>query len=82
LRDEASKPSQNFVPVQRKDRDKNGTENEGKGIQRHPPHTHTPRDSPYLQTPNPDTIVVVKKYLLTGAWYGCLLRVSTSTCSI
>jgi hypothetical protein len=32
---------------------------------------------PYT-TPNPDTIVDANKSLLTGAWYSCLLRGSTS----
>ena len=31
-------------------------------------------DPSHIQSPNPDTIVHVKKYLLTGAWYSCLLR--------
>jgi len=28
----------------------------------------------HMQPPNPATIVDAKEYLLTGAWYGCLLK--------
>jgi len=54
---------------------KNGTESEGKAIQRLP----QPRDAPYLQTPNHDTIADAKMFLLKGDWYGCYLRVSART---
>ena len=54
---------------------KNGTEFEGRAIQK----TASPRDPFHLQTSNPGTISDAKKHLLTGAWYGCSLRGSTST---
>jgi hypothetical protein len=31
-------------------------------------------DQSHIQSPNEDTIVNAKKCLLTGTWYGCLLR--------
>lgn len=37
------------------------------------------RDPSYLWTPNPHIIADDQKNLLTGAWYGCFPRVSTST---
>jgi hypothetical protein len=40
-------------------------ESEGKGIQIPPPSP--PGDPSYIQSPNPDTIVVAKKCMLTGA---------------
>jgi hypothetical protein len=43
------------------------------------PETASPRDLSHLQTPNPNTIADAKKRLLTGVWYGCSLRGSTST---
>jgi hypothetical protein len=46
------------------------------------PEIAPPRDPSHLQTLNPDTIADVKKFLLTGAWYGYFLRGSTSTWSI
>jgi hypothetical protein len=39
------------------------------------PETVPPGDPSHIQLPNPDTIVGAGKCLLTGAWYGCLLRV-------
>ena len=41
---------------------------------KHNLETATPRDPSHLQTLNPETIVDAKKFLLTGAWYGCPLR--------
>jgi hypothetical protein len=38
------------------------------------PETVPLRDPFHLQRPKPDTIADAKKCLLTGAWYGCLLR--------
>jgi len=40
-----------------------GAETEGKAMQRLPPSG----DSSHIQTPDPDTIVDAKKFLLTGA---------------
>ena len=37
------------------------------------PDTATHGDPSHIQTTNSDTIVDDKKYLLTGAWYSCLL---------
>jgi hypothetical protein len=43
------------------------------------PETAPPRDSSYLQTSNPDTILDAKKCLLIGAWWsGYSPRGSTS----
>ena len=39
-------------------------------------------DPSHIQSPYPDTIVDDNKYLLTGAWYRCLLRGSASTWQI
>ena len=46
------------------------------------PETAPPGDPSHTQFPNPDTIVDANKCLLTGAWYSCLLRGSTSACQI
>jgi hypothetical protein len=49
---------------------KDGSETEGKGIQRPP----IGWDPSYAQTPNPDIIVDAKMCLLTGTWHGCSQR--------
>jgi len=41
-------------------------------------HTHT-HTHIYLHPPNPDNIDEAKKWMLTGAWSSCLLRVSVRT---
>jgi hypothetical protein len=38
------------------------------------PETVPVEDSSHIQTPNPETIVDGKKYMLSGAWYRCLMR--------
>jgi hypothetical protein len=48
----------------------------------HKKKTTPPRDPSHLQTPMPHTTVDTKKSLLSGAWYGCSLRGSTSTSPI
>jgi len=40
------------------------------------PETATHRDPSHMQSRNPVTIEDAKRYMLTGAWYSCLLRVS------
>ena len=37
-------------------------------------------DLSYIESPNPDTNADTKKFLLTGAWYYCLLRGSDKAC--
>ena len=65
LRDDVTHAYQNFkprsIPVQRKNRNKDGTETEGKAIP-----TAPPRDLSHLQTPKPHTIADIKKHLLIG----------------
>jgi hypothetical protein len=60
-----------------KTRRKHGSETEGKAIQRLP-HIGIYPICGYPPSPT-HTIADAKKYLLTGAWYGCSLRGSTST---
>jgi hypothetical protein len=56
-------------------RKKNGAETDVKAIQR------LPHLGIHLicRHPNPDNTADAKKYLGTGAWYGCPMRGSTST---
>ena len=44
------------------------------GAETEHPETLLPGDSFYKKSPNPDTIMDDKKYLLKGANYACLLR--------
>jgi hypothetical protein len=37
----------------------------------------SPEDPSHIHSPNPDSIVDANKCLLTGAWYGCLLKGSS-----
>jgi hypothetical protein len=45
------------------------------------PETSPPGDPSHIKLPNPDTVVDIK-FLLTGAWYSCLLRGSVSISQI
>ena len=46
------------------------------------PETSPPGDPSHKQLPKPDTVVYANKSLLTGAWYSCPLRGSTSAWQI